>query len=408
MPEPEGQSGQAGRGRRIWVVPQLRDGRVTRVSWETLAAARRLAAALAGPAASVRPVRVDAVLLGSGIDAAARELARRDLAAVLVADHPALASYTPGAWIGVLAPAIAAERPDYVLFPHTYQTVDFVPRLAQRAGTGLLPEVTGFAAVASPAASAGPAAPASATTGIAGEAATTAAGAGGVPAGDDLVWTRPVLGGKLQARVRVRGAGTVLVSVQSGSFPADAPAQTAPATAAASDALEAAGAAAVPDPAPAAGAKLQPLPVDPSQARPDREILGYEEAAAQQVDLTKAAIIVAVGRGVGGADKLGPIEDLARALGAEIGASRPVIDSGWLPRERQIGSSGQTVSPRLYIAAGISGAIQHLVGMKGSAVIVAINKDPSAPIFTVARYGLVGDLHELVPALTAAVKAARG
>ena len=370
MATPEGQAGQdgqdgqdggpAGRGRRIWVVPQLRDGRVTRVSWEAVAAARRLAGALAGSAAPapVRPVRVDAVLLGSGLDAAASEVARREVAAVLVADHPALASYTPGAWIGVLAPAIDAERPDYVLFPHTYQTVDFVPRLAQRAGTGLLPEVTGFAA-------------------------------GGEPAGGDgLVWTRPVLGGKLQATVRVRGAGTVLVSVQSGSFQADAPPQ---ATADAD-----------------AGAKVRPLAVDPSQARPDREVLGYEEAAAQQVDLTKAGVIVAVGRGVGGADKLGPIEELARAVGAEIGASRPVIDSGWLPRERQIGSSGQTVSPRLYIAVGISGAIQHLVGMKGSAVIVAINKDPSAPIFSVARYGLVGDLHELVPALTAAVKAARG
>jgi electron transfer flavoprotein alpha subunit len=353
-------------------VPQLRDGRVTRVSWEALAAAGRLAAALAGSAPSVRTVPINAVLLGSGLDAAARELAQRDLAAVLVADHPALAAYTPGAWIGVLAPAISAERPDYVLFPHTYQTVDFVPRLAQRTGAGLLPEVTGFALAPAPTA---PTAP--------------AAGAGGEPAEDGLVWTRPVLGGKLQARVRVRGAGTVLVSVQSGSFPADAlPEATAD--------------------APAADTKLRPLPVDPQQARPDREVLGYEEAAAHQVDLTKAGIIVAVGRGVGGADKLGPIEELARALGAEIGASRPVIDSGWLPRERQIGSSGQTVSPRLYIAAGISGAIQHLVGMKGSAVIVAINKDPSAPIFTVARYGLVGDLHELVPALTAAVKAAQG
>jgi len=389
MPELDGQAGQAGQGgqpgggRRIWVVPQLRDGRVTRVSWEALAAAGRLAAALAASAPSTRtvstvptvpPLPVTAVLLGSGLDAAARELARRGLAAVLVADHPALATYTPGAWIGVLAPAIGAERPDYVLFPHTYQTVDFVPRLAQRTGAGLLPEVTGFA-------------PAAAATGSPDGAATNAAGAGGEAAGDGLVWTRPVLGGKLQARVRVRGVGTVLVSVQSGSFPADA----LPAAAADGD----------------ADAKLQPLPVDPAQARPDREVLGYEEAAAQQVDLTKAGIIVAVGRGVGGADKLGPIEELARALGAEIGASRPVIDSGWLPRERQIGSSGQTVSPRLYIAAGISGAIQHLVGMKGSAVIVAINKDPSAPIFTVARYGLVGDLHELVPALTAAVKAAQ-
>jgi electron transfer flavoprotein alpha subunit len=380
MPEQDGEGGQGGRGRRIWVVPQLRDGRVTRVSWEALAAARRLAAALAGSAASIR---VEAVLLGSGLDAAARELAQRGLDAVHVADHPVLAAYTPGAWIGVLAPAIGAERPDYVLFPHTYQTVDFVPRLAQRAGAGLLPEVTGLSADGALGASAAPASPASGA------------------AGDGLVWTRPVLGGKLQARVRVRGAGTVLVSVQSGSFPADGLPPAAPAAPAEP------GAAATPA-APAAEGKLEPLPVDPSQARPDREVLGYQEAAAQQVDLTKAGIIVAVGRGVGGADKLGPIEELARALGAEIGASRPVIDSGWLPRERQIGSSGQTVSPRLYIAAGISGAIQHLVGMKGSAVIVAINKDPSAPIFTVARYGLVGDLHELVPALTAAVKAARG
>jgi electron transfer flavoprotein alpha subunit len=350
---------------RVWVVPQLREGRVSRISWETVAAARQLAAA--------QGVRAEAVLLGSGLDGAARELAGRGVAAVHVADHPALATYTPGAFIGVLAPALAAERPDFVLFPHTYQTVDFVPRLAQRAGAALLPEVTGFAAAEGGAAG--------------GEAAAAA----------ELVWTRPALGGKLQARVRVRGAGTVLVSVQSGAFAAD-PADSA------SDPADSASAPA----AAAGGAEVKPLPVDPAQARPDREVLGYEQVTAQQVDLTKADIIVAVGRGVGGADKMGPIEELARALGAEIGASRPVIDSGWLPRERQIGSSGQTVSPRLYIAAGISGAIQHLVGMKGSSVIVAINKDPSAPIFSVADYGVVGDLHELVPALTAAVKAAKG
>ncbi|HYL04997.1 MAG TPA: hypothetical protein VE075_03100, partial [Thermoanaerobaculia bacterium] len=178
--------------RRVWVVPQLREGRIARVSWEAVAAAQRLAAALGEidelprPGAAPAPAppspnvaRVEAVLLGQGLDGAARELAQRDLAAVHVADHPALAAYTPGAWIGVLAPALAAASPDFVLFPHTYQTVDFVPRLAQRAGTGLLPEVTGFSA-----------------------------------AGGGLVWTRPVLGGKLQARVRVRGAGTVLVSVQ--------------------------------------------------------------------------------------------------------------------------------------------------------------------------------------------------
>ncbi len=336
-------------GRRVWVVLQLREGQVSRVSWEAVAAAQRLAAAVGAAGA-------EAVLLGEGLAGVAGTVAQRDLAAVHVADHPALAAYTPGATIGVLAPALAEARPDFVLFPHTYQTVDFVPRLAQQAGAALLPEVTGF------------------------EAPPDGAAAGG------LVWTRPVLAGKLQARVRVRGAGTVLVSVQSGAFPADAVAAAA------------AGAAAV----------VKPLPVDPALARPDREVLGYQQVTAQQVDLTKADVIVAVGRGIGGGDKLGPVEELARALGAEIGASRPVIDSGWLPRERQIGSSGQTVSPRLYIAAGISGAIQHLVGMKGSSVIVAINKDPTAPIFSVADYGVVGDLHELLPALTAAVIAAKG
>lgn len=337
-------------GRRIWVVLQAREGHVSRVSWEAVAAAQRLAAA-------VGAAGVEAVLLGEGLGDAAREVARRDLAAVHLADHPVLARYTPGATIGVLAPALAEARPDFVLFPNTYQTVDFMPRLAQQTGAALLPEVTGFEPPQD-----------------------------GAAAGEGLIWTRPVLTGKLQARVRLRGAGTALVSVQSGAFPADAVAMAAG----------------------GAPAEVKPLPVDPGLARPDREVLGYQQAAEQQVDLTKADIIVAVGRGIGGADKLGPVEELARALGAEIGASRPVIDSGWLPRERQIGSSGQTVSPRLYIAAGISGAIQHLVGMKGSSVIVAINKDSTAPIFSVADYGLVGDLHELLPALIAAVNAAKG
>jgi electron transfer flavoprotein alpha subunit len=288
------------------------------------------------------------VVLGSGVGAAAEELAKLDLGAVHVADHEALRAYTPGGWIGALAPAIKAAQPAYVVFPHTYQSVDFVPRLAQAIGAGLLPEVTGFA-----------------------------------PGDGGLLWSRPILGGKMQAKVRVKGEGTVLVSVQSGAFPADGVMS-------------------------GGGAPVQPLAVDLSGIKPDREILGYEEVGGDQVDLTKADVIVAVGRGVGGADKMAPVEELAKALGAEIGASRPVIDNGWLPRDRQIGSSGQTVAPKLYIAAGISGAIQHLVGMKGSTVVVAINKDPGAPIFTVADYGIVGDLHEVLPALTEAVRAVKG
>jgi electron transfer flavoprotein alpha subunit len=332
-------------GAKVWIVLQQRDGQLARASREAIAAGQRLAAALGGTA--------EAVLLGAGLDAAAAEAAGADLAAVRIADHETLRHYTPGAYVGVLAPAIREAAPDWVVFPHTYQTVDYFARLAQAAGAGLVPEATGFAA-------------------------------GGDEGGGGLVWTRPVLGGKLASRVRVRGGGTTLVSVQSGAFPADGVA------------------------AGAAGRRAPVAPLAFAPPRPDREILGVEDTGGGAVDLTKAGVIVAVGRGVGGGDKLAPVEALAAALGAEIGASRPVIDSGWLPRDRQIGSSGQTVAPRLYLALGISGAIQHVVGMKGAGCVVAINKDPGAPIFNLARYGIVGDLHEVVPALTAAVEEARG
>jgi electron transfer flavoprotein alpha subunit len=276
-------------------------------------------------------------------------VAKRDLAAVLTAEAPGLAAYTPGAYVAALAPAIRAEKPDFVVFPHTYQSVDYVPRLAQAVDAALLPELVRF------------------------------------ERGDEgLVWTRPILGGKLQARVRVRGEGTALVSVQSGAYSADDAALGS------------------------APAEIRPLTFDAAAVRADRELLGVEQVAGEKVDLTQAEFIVAAGRGVGGADKMGVIEDLARALGAEIAASRPVIDNGWLPRDRQIGSSGQTVAPKLYVAAGISGAIQHLVGMKSSTTIVAINKDPGAPIFSVAHYGIVGDLHEVLPALSAAIREAKG
>ena len=326
---------------KVWVVLQLREGgELPRISREALGAGQKLAQALGGKA--------EAVVLGEGVGLAAAEVAKNDLAAVHVADHAALRSYTPGAYLGALAPAIQAAKPDYVVFPHTYQSVDYVPRLAQAVNAGLITDATGFES-----------------------------------ADGGLLWKRPVLGGKLQARVRVKGEGTVFVSVQAGAFPADAVVQ-------------------------GGEAEVKPLEADLSGIKPDREVLGYEEVGGDQVDLTKADVIVAVGRGVGGADKMAVVNDLARALGAELGASRPVIDNGWLPRDRQIGSSGQTVAPKLYVAAGISGAIQHLVGMKASTVIVAINKDPGAPIFNVAHYGIVGDLHEVLPALTEAVKAAKG
>jgi len=324
---------------KIWIVMQHRAGRLHRGSWEAIAAGQRLAVELGGSA--------EAVLLGRGMDGLAREIAASDLAAVRVADHEGLASYTPCGYVGALAPALASAAPDLVLFPHSYQSSEYVPRLAQTAGAAHLPEAIGYEAT---------------------------------PEG--LIWKRPILEGKLHARVRVRGSGQVLVTLQSGAFQADS---RKPGT-----------------------APIEPLATELSAIEPGRKILGTEQAGGDTVDLGKAEVIVAVGRGVGGADKLGPIEELARTLHAEIGASRPVIDNGWLPRDRQIGSSGQTVAPKLYVAVGISGAIQHLVGMKGSGCIVAINKDPSAPIFKIAHYGVVGDLQEVVPALTEALKSAAG
>ena len=314
---------------------QHRDGKLHRGSIEVIAAGQKLAEAIAGS--------VEAVLLGHGVDGLAGEAARSAITAVRVADSPALAEYTPGGYVAVLGAAIAAERPDFVLFPHTYQSCEYVPRLAQETSAAHVPEVIAFEATD-----------------------------GGI------VWRRPILEGKMHARVRVRGAGSALVTLQAGAFSADSRRS--------------------------GEAPVRALAVDGATIVADREILGTEKAGGEAVDLTKAGAIVAVGRGIGGADKMAPIEELARQLKAEIGASRPVIDNGWLPRDRQIGSSGQTVAPRLYLALGISGAIQHLVGMKGSSCIVAVNKDAGAPIFKIAHYGVVGDLHEVVPALIEALR----
>lgn len=320
----------------VWIVVQQRAGKLHKMSWEAIAAGQALAAATGGQAS--------AVVLGSDVGSVADQIAgRAALAGVLVADHEALGDYTPGGYLSVLAPALDGADVGWVVLPHTYQTVDYAPRLAERLGAAVVPEVVGME-----------------------------------PGEAGPVWKRPILNGKLQARVRVRGDRRAVVSVQSGAWSAEA-------LVAGTSAVSALG---------------------HGEIEPDREILGVEEVSGEQVDLSSASIIVAVGRGIGGADKMGPIEELAREMGAEIGASRPVIDNDWLPRDRQIGSSGQTVAPKLYLALGISGAIQHLVGMKGAQTVVAINKDASAPIFGLADYGIVGDLHELVPELVEALREA--
>ena len=189
--------------------------------------------------------------------------------------------------------------------------------------------------------------------------------------------------GKLNADCAFVGDGTRIASLQSGAYLA-------------SDATD------------GEGAEIVPLAVDLSGVSVRTEVLDTFQEVEDKVDLSRADVIVAVGRGIGKEEKIPVVEDLVDALGAQLAASRPVCDNEWLPMDRQIGSSGQTVTPRLYVAVGISGAIQHLVGMKNSGTIVAINKDPNAPIFSVSDYGIVGDLFEIVPELTARVREVKG
>lgn len=314
----------------VLVVAEQRGGKLNRASWEVVAAAQ----------SGSEPIEV--IVLGSGADAAATEIAAADVAEVAVVDAPALADYTADGYVSALSSVIEQESASQIFFPHTYQTRDFVPALATRLGRALVTDVTAFTQTEA-----------------------------------RVVYSRPVFQGKLTADVEALGPTPHLVTLQIGAFRADAAKRGAS----------------------AAPVKKIAVSVDPSAIRQKPEPPFQE--ARQAVDLSQAERIVSVGRGIKGQEHLKIAEDLAKALGAEIAASRPICDAGWLPMDRQIGSSGQTVAPKLYVALGISGAIQHLVGMKGSRTIVAINKDPEAPIFEIADYGIAGDLFEVVPALIA-------
>jgi electron transfer flavoprotein alpha subunit len=323
----------------ILVIAEQRGGRLNRASWETVAAAQQLAAAGADASG------IAILVLGSGLEAVASELAAAQADKVVVVDHAALASYTPDGYTAALEHAVTKLAPSHVLLPHTYQTRDLAPKLAARLDRPLVTDVT-------------------ALTAVDGEAA----------------FVRPMFQGKLTADVVPLGPPPHLVSVQIGAFRADQAVRGA------------------------APAPIEALPadLDPSAIR-ERPEAPFQQAK-QSVDLSQADRIVAVGRGIKEREHLTLVEQLAVALGAELAASRPICDAGWLPMDRQVGSSGQTVAPKLYLAVGISGAIQHLVGMKGSSAIAAINKDPDAPIFEVADYGIVADLFEVVPALIDALK----
>ena len=293
----------------------------------------------AAQALSAGKMPVKIVALGASVGVVAEELAAAGVGDVMAAEHEALATYTPDGFTMVLRQVIESLAPTFVLLPHTYQTRDFAPTLAARVRKSLLTDVTG----------------------INGSGATA-------------TFARPMFQGKLAADVRPQGDAPFLISIQIGAYRADTVQKGS-----------------------AASVTSIAVNIDASAIRQKPEAPFQE--ARQAVDLSQAERIVSVGRGIKSQENIAIAETLARAMGAEIAASRPICDNGWLPMERQIGSSGQTVAPKLYVALGISGAIQHLVGMKGARTIVAINKDADAPIFEVADYGIVGDLFEIVPAM---------
>ncbi|MDW5267326.1 MULTISPECIES: electron transfer flavoprotein subunit alpha/FixB family protein [Acidobacteriaceae] len=319
----------------VLVLMEQHGGKWNRMSFEALAAGQQLAAKLGA--------ECSAAVIGDAADTLAPELAGKKLAKIFTVQHALLQTYTSDGYVAALEQLVKQTDPAYVLLPHTYQVRDFAPALATRFKQVLISDV--------------------------------------IAVHDGPVFVRQLLQGKLNADYKHSGTGPCFISVQAGTFRAEA---------------VAAGTATVEDFTP----QLEASQIRNKPGEPFRE-------AAQTVDLSAAPLIVSVGRGIGEQENISIVEELATALGAELAASRPICDNGWLPMERQVGSSGQTVSPKLYLAIGISGAIQHLVGMKGSKTVIAINKDENAPIFEVADYGVVGDLFEIVPALTKAVLAAK-
>jgi electron transfer flavoprotein alpha subunit len=324
----------------ILVIVEQREGKLNRISWETIAAGQSIAAQTGWT--------LEAAVVGSNASAIAGEVAAKKVAKVYDIESPALEPYTPDAFVHALKEFLAKHPAKLILMPHTYQVRDFVPTLATALQTTAISDVIGVK-----------------------------------HEGGKLLFTRQMFQGKFVADVSFAGSGPCFVTFQNGSFRADQ--VEAGATAAPVETVNV------------------DIPTDVVRNKP-QEVF---KEAKQAVDLTQAEIIVSVGRGIKEQKNIELAKQLAAALGAELAASRPICDNGWLPMDRQVGSSGQTVAPKLYLALGISGAIQHIVGMKGSRSIVAINKDSEAPIFEIADYAIVGNLFDIVPPLIEEVKKAK-
>ena len=322
----------------ILVIIEQREGKLNRVSYETITAAQAIAAEMNWP--------IEAAVLGKGVGSIASEVAAKKVQKVYDIENDQLEPYTPDGYVSALKKFITEKQPKLVLMPHTYQVRDFAPQLATALGRTLIPDCVGYR-----------------------------------KDGDTLLFTRQMFQGKFAADVAFTCDAPWFATFQAGAFRGDQARDGAS-----------------PAPIEAVSATVNGIRNKPEA--PCKE-------AKQAVDLTQAEVIVSVGRGIKEQKNIDLAKQLADALGGEIAASRPICDAGWLPMDRQIGSSGQTVSPKLYFALGISGAIQHIVGMKGSRSIVAINKDAEAPIFEIADIGVVGNLFDIVPPLIEEVKKAK-
>lgn len=321
----------------ILVVVEQREGKLNRVSMETLTGAQAISAQTGWP--------VETAVLGAGVSGVAQEVAGVKVEKVYDLESPQLQTYTPDAFAYALKKFISERQPRLVLMPHTYQVRDFAPKLATALGRVLVSDAIGFKYESG-----------------------------------KLMFVRQMFQGKFAADVAFAGDPPYFATLQTGAFRGDQVQRGSSA-------------------APVENIQID-IPASVIRTKP-QEVF---KEAKQAVDLTQAEIIVAVGRGIKEQKNIDIAKQLADALGGELAASRPICDSGWLPMDRQVGSSGQTVAPKLYLALGISGAIQHLVGMKGSRTVIAVNKDSEAPIFEIADYAVVGNLFDIVPPLIEELK----
>ena len=320
----------------ILIVLEENNGQIHRMGLESIAAGQRLSDEMG--------LTAGALVLGGNADGLADQASKYQLGEVIKVNDALLGSYSADGYSEAVKQIIDQENPTYVLFGHTYQVRDYVPRLSAKLNKPFLVDNIAIRVE------------------------------NGQP-----IFTKQMFNAKLSADVEANGSGPFLVSFQSAAFSMDA---------------AAAGSASI---------RESTVQLDTAMIRTKSEPPFQEEAGG--IDLTSADIIVSIGRGIGKEENIPLAVELSKALGGELAASRPVVDSGWLPSAHQIGSSGQSVSPKLYLALGISGAIQHVVGMKGSKNIVTINKDPDAPIFEISDYGVVADILEIIPKLTEAIQA---